>query len=1066
MKVRTIAAGAGTGKTTELTRVIRESILHGESRPQGIIGTTFTKKAAGELVERVRQEFFKIGKVDLAERLAESLLGTVDSVCVRLLTRFAFEAGISPDIQIISETDAAALQSSAIEDSCSLAEMQAIRCIGERLCQTEGYELNWKTRINAIAEKARENAISPNKLRAMAGQSSNQLLSYFPPPAPVGALLDAALDQAIETALQKIPAGQDLTKKTAEYRQFLQECRRDLLDKRFTWSQWLKLTKEVPAKASLAEALPVLRAAQRYEEHPGLRADIQQYTQWLFEFAARALTEYQKRKEERGLLDFVDLEQLTLDLLQQPWVADVIKEEFDLLVVDEFQDTNPIQLSLFIRLAALVKNGAVWVGDVKQAIYGFRGSDPALMEAVLASVTSERMQTLGITYRARPELVQIFNDLFIPAFERDLGLAKKDIELRANRALNPALPVPLEFWALSSGQVNGNGTPKRPTNGQAARALVEGIFQLLANLNQIEDRDSGQLRALQLRDIVILCRTNEGATAAADALRERGYPVTLGTGGLLLTPEARLAMACLRRMADPNDTLATAEIVTLEAEFAPEQWLEDRLTYLAAHPEDKAGSGWGLEAPLVNASVTALQEAHLHLDQWTPTEAFDVALSAGNVLATISHWGPSENQSTQRRANVEALRGLARQYERSRGATHSPTTIAGFVFWCDDLAARNLDLQATDERADSIHVMTYHTAKGLEWPMVICADLDHEHRTNLWDPNVIQEGAFAARDPLANRRIAFWPWPFGTHTVGIPLLQGIENEALGREALRAAACEELRLLYVGFTRARDRLVLVTRNGQPSAWLDLLRAPWLRPIECAGAPVDGFLGPARVPCRTQTIQPPAFIARPEVAPNYWWFPAPVASTPKLPAFIVPSKQPLMASAKVVQTIDLGNRLPMSGALDENILGNALHAILAAEFINLRHPARMLAIERLLRAYDLHLNLKADDVALMLDRFVAQLDKLFQPKSILVETPFLSVNSCGQRISGFIDLLLETSTGVVVIDHKSFLGRSADWRAKALSYSGQLAAYRGARPDLAMASTWIHFAAGGGLVQVNW
>ena len=374
-------------------------------------------------------------------------------------------------------------------------------------------------------------------------------------------------------------------------------------------------------------------------------------------------------------------------------MAAVISEEFDLLVVDEFQDTNPIQLALFIRLAALVKRGAVWVGDVKQAIYGFRGSDPALMDAVLASVTSERMQTLGITYRARPELVQIFNDLFIPAFARELGLTRKDVELRANRSSITALPVPLEFWVLSSGEVKKNGMPKRPTNAQAAQALAEGVVQLLANSNRIEDRDSGQLRPLQLRDIAILCRTNEGAAAVAEALQERGLPVTLGTSGLLSTPEARLAMACLRRMADPDDTLATAEIVALEAEHTPEQWLEDRLRYLAAHPEDKSGSRWGLKPPLVNGSVTALHQAHSHVNQLTPAEALDVALGAGNVLATISRWGPSENQSAQRRANVEALRGFALQYERSCAATHRPTTIAGFVFWCDELARAKAGFQ-------------------------------------------------------------------------------------------------------------------------------------------------------------------------------------------------------------------------------------------------------------------------------------------------------------------------------------------------------------------------------------
>ena len=1065
MRVRSIAAGAGTGKTTELTRVIRESILNGECRPHAIIGTTFTNKAAGELVERVRQEFFKSGQIDLAERLAESLLGSVDSVCLRLLTRFAFEAGISPDIQIIAEAEADALWGSAVEDSCSFKEMETIRLLGERLCQGDGKELNWKTQIGSIAAKARENAISADRLRAMAGLSSNEFFNHFPAPAPVGALLDSALAQAIQTAIQKIPAPKDSTKTTRDYVWLLKGYIRDLADGRLTWSQWVKLSKEEPAKASLAEAQPVMRAAQRYEEHPGLRADIEQYTRLLFEFAARTLTLYQERKGERGLLDFVDLEQFTLDLLPQAAVADVIREEFDLLVVDEFQDTNPIQLALFIGLAALVKRGAVWVGDVKQAIYGFRGSDPTLMDAVLASVASERMQTLGITYRARPELVQVFNDLFIPAFDRDLGLPREDVELRANRPLNAALPVPLEFWVLSSGQVIKNGKPRQPTNPQAAQALAEGVVQLLANPSRIEDRDSGQLRPVQLRDIAILCRTNEGAATVANALQGRGLPVTLGTEGLLSTPEARLAMACLRRMADSDDTLATAEIIALEAGHTPEQWLEDRLRYLAAHQEDKSGSRWGLEPPLVNGSAIALERAHSQVNQLTPAEALDLAIGAGNVLATISSWGPSENRSAQRRSNVEALRGLALQYERSCAATHRPTTIGGFVFWCDELDAQKLDSRATDERADSIHVLTYHTAKGLEWPVVICDDLGNEHRTNLWEPTVRQERAFEARDPLANRRIVFWPWPFGGQQTAIPLKQRIENATVGQEALSAAAKEELRLLYVGFTRARDMLILATREGQSSAWLDLLVAPWLRPHEAAEIPVCGLLGPAQVPYCTRTIQPPTAIERPEPATSHRWFPAPIISTPRLPALIVPSRRSLLASAKVVKTIDLGDRLAITGEVDENILGDALHAIFAAEFINPQHPGRRTAIERILTAYNLDQSIREDDVAVMLDRFAAQLDKLFQPKTILVETPFLSVNNHGQRTSGYIDLLLETRNGIVIIDHKSFLGKRADWPAKALSYSGQLAAYRGARHTSAIGSTWIHFAAGGGLVQVE-
>ena len=668
MKVQSIGAGAGTGKTTELTQIVRESIISGRCRPHAIIGTTFTKKAAGELVERVRQELFKTGKIDAAERLAESLLGTVDSICMRLLSRFAFEAGISPRIEIIAETDASVFLSGAIEDSCSLGEIEAIREIGERLCQSSGRSLSWKDQIGEIDAKARENAISPDQLKTMAAQSFEEFLSFLPTPASDGSAINRELAEAISIAIGKISAIKDTTKKTADYIQLLRTCKREIAEDRLTWSQWLKLTKDTPAKASLAEAQPVLRAAQRYEEHPQLRSDIKDYTRLLFDFAAGTLQRYQERKEERGLLDFVDLETRTLALLEQPEVANVIREEFDLLVVDEFQDANPIQLALFIRLAELVKHGAVWVGDVKQAIYGFRGSDPALMEAVIRRVRAQGEHSLNTTYRARPELVQLFNDLFIPAFQRELKLEEKEIMLRPGRAPNAALPVPLEFWKLRSDQRSQNGTPKKLTGCQAAQALAEGIARLLANRSQIEDRNTGQPHSVELRDIAVLCRTNEGAATVADALRVRGFPITLGTSGLLSTPEVRLAIACLRRMADAGDTLATAEIIALKAESPAEHWLKDRLEYLSTHPEDPMGRNWGMASPLLNCTVIALHEARARLDQLTPAEALDVALGAGEVFKTVSVWGPSEHQSAQRRANLETLRGLALQYERSCAA--------------------------------------------------------------------------------------------------------------------------------------------------------------------------------------------------------------------------------------------------------------------------------------------------------------------------------------------------------------------------------------------------------------
>jgi hypothetical protein len=145
---------------------------------------------------------------------------------------------------------------------------------------------------------------------------------------------------------------------------------------------------------------------------------------------------------------------------------------------------------------------------------------------------------------------------------------------------------------------------------------------------------------------------------------------------------------------------------------------------------------------------------------------------------------------------------------------------------------------------------------------------------------------------------------------------------------------------------------------------------------------------------------------------------------------------------------------------------LHAILAAEFVNPNDPGREACAARILRSYGLADYVKVRDVLAMVDRLRSRLDDLFKPKSILVETPFETTNAHGQRLSGFIDLLLETSGGWIVIDHKSFPGARNLWTEKALSYSGQLQVYALGLQNAGRvpAGTWIHFAVGGGLAEV--
>jgi len=1069
-----ISASAGSGKTHRITEVIEDRLSKELCRSGGLIATTYTVKAAQELRERVRRCLYNSGHPALAERLHESLMGTVHGVCGQLLQRFAFEAGISPRIEILSEEDAASLLIQAIETAVDFATLNRLQRLADILGQknVQTFEYSWKKQVRALLDAARANDFPPASLADMGRQSVDELLAFLP--APTTDNLDEQLVVTIERAIDRISKNGDTTSGTANYVELLQNALRELQMELFPWSDWVKLSKARPREKSRAEADAVATLATRVETHPQLREHIRDYTMLLFSVAQLSLTEFQRLKEERGLLDFSDLEQRAFHLLRdQAHVRETLSHELDLLVVDEFQDTSPLQLALFMQLAALARE-TVWVGDVKQAIYGFRNSDPDLIKAVVEQVrkVGTLAEPLAKSWRSTPELVRLASALFVPSFEKSLGLPAKEVQLEAQRPSIPTSQSSLEFFELSSGQFNkGNGALRKLTNDQRAATLADGIVQLLGRGEKlvVQDRQNRErLRPAEPRDVAVLCRTNQAAATIAEKLTQRGYAVTLSQNGLLATPEARLTLACLRRLADPTDSLASAEIVALEAVQHPEAWLKSRLEYVTRQRQETERIGsdrWGLEGDFIHPAIVALEQARARLNVLSPSEALDVALHSGGVFATVSAWGATTTRASQRRANLESLRAIAVKYEQASAKNHTPATIASFLYWCDFLADSKTDLKATDEQVNAIFVSTYHQAKGLEWPIVICTDLETEPWPRLWEVTVTPADLakpFALNQPLANRRLRFWPWPFGQQETGIPLHTNVQAGDIGQAAWRKALEEELRLLYVGLTRACDLLVLVREKDQPTPWLDGLQAQWLQPGS------GQLVLPDKTTLGLQTLQltPPAVIAAGKTDSTYAWFPVPLNPTPKLPARLTPSRQSHLPGSRVGRIIDVGPRLPFSGSPNEADLGDALHAIFAAEFVNPGHARRLETIQRILRGFELSGCFKGEDVLQMVDRLRVSLEQQFQPKQVLMEIPIATTNESGQRIEGFIDMLVETSNGWVLIDHKSFPGKRSEWSTEAISYSGQLALYREAlnKLKLPVATVWIHFAVGGGLVEV--
>ena len=393
-------------------------------------------------------------------------------------------------------------------------------------------------------------------------------------------------------------------------------------------------------------------------------------------------------------------------------------------------------------------------------------------------------------------------------------------------------------------------------------------------------------------------------------------------------------------------------------------------------------------------------------------------------------------------------------------AHHDPGTLTGFLLWLEHPSSPDLDLQPMVTTGDAVHVLTYHRAKGLEWPLVVCTDLDYQPQLRTWDVRVELTGAFDIDAPLEGREVRYWPNIFGKRKRGAPAHAAIEQSAEGVRCRDRTLAEERRLAYVGLTRARDRLVLALPARTPEdAWRHSFLADFAVPKG------ESLTLPNNVTIATsaEAIAPADAERQPlPYAPR--WFPKrDRAAHPR--KFLRPSDAPPAETAAIGEVLAFGERIAVRG--DElTDVGSGLHTVIAAELVNPLAAAEAVArAEAILAAWHIDLRLDAADAAA--ERFRAFLRNRFAPTALQVEAPIFHRLADGRVVRGFVDLLAETADGWLVIDHKSSPQSKATWRREALAYAGQLAAYRDAlvAANRKVAGCWVHFAVTGGLVEVR-
>jgi len=818
MNVKIISAGAGSGKTYRLTSEMVELLQSKKVRASGIIATTFTKKAAAELQERVRVRLLEEGLTKEADDLANALIGTVHGLGVKLLKRFAFEAGVSPEVAIIADEDQQVMFNQSLSTVLTNTKVAEVEKLCQRLGLHKREHYDWRKIVKQLTEVARSNGFDKTVLEESKVKSYESFTQFLAEPNEKGSenWLNRA-PKVLSEAIQLLQDNEDETKVTQTAIKDLKNLQNELkLRGGLYWYQWVKIFKLKTGAKSRDEVADLKEFAALHESQPAFHEDIKNFIFQLFEIASAAIDEYDQYKKRRGLIDYTDMEVLIKDLLKNESVQEVLRDELDLLMVDEFQDTSPMQLEIFLKLSELA-NESVWVGDPKQSIYGFRGAEPKLMQAIIAKMGGVKAENVQIySWRSREDVVHLTNAIFCKAFnqlpEDQVALIpkrqKKVTDNSANREAEPAeMNEAIMHWHCVP-DIEGKRLPGKPW---MENAIAHCVKKTLERGTMVYPKEEKEYRAIRPGDIAILCRSNRECQVMAEALHKTGIRAAISRAGLLATAESKLILACLKFILDKYDSLSIAELLILAADLSIEEIIENRLEYLQQQEAEYLDYKWGEKEPFIE-KLNGLREQVVELSS---TEILNLLLEELDLRRIIVSWGNPD----QRLSNVDVLRGLALQYEEACNRLHSAASLGGFLLWLNDLESNGTDMQGSGENADAVNVLTYHRSKGLEWSMVICHALETKLRADVWGVSLINEREEVdLQNVLGNRWLRYWVNPYADQIRGTQLLERIEVSEAKKEKTKDALQEEARLMYVGITRARDYIVFPTRPKSTN-WLN-------------------------------------------------------------------------------------------------------------------------------------------------------------------------------------------------------------------------------------------------------
>ena len=844
-----VSAAAGSGKTRVLTeRLLRR--IENDADIDSFLVITFTKAAAAELKSRILDEISERLAADPDNRrlrrqsalCSKAQIGTIDSFCQSFLRENCHAAQLSPEFRVIEEDRAEAIKQRVIQrvlDDCYEAPDEGFKLLTDtvgmgrrddnKLAETV-LALHRKTQSHARPElwlRQQLETLEPAETDAGRTVWGAEILRNVRDDALYWAQrMDDVCRRAAEDEAVAAKYGPSFAETALSLRDFARACdlgwnrAREALPISYPrlgtitnppdpeLKEYTKAVREL-CKKNCAKYEKLLSASSEKllvdmrRTAPAMRA--------LIELTLRFDRAYAAEKRRKAEVDFADLEHLTAQLLTNEdgsptELARETSQRFCEIMVDEYQDVNRVQDDIF---RALSKNGEnlFMVGDVKQSIYRFRLADPLIFTEKYekysfltdAGETEPIKIMLQENFRSRQEVIDGINSVFTACMSKKLGEIDYDENalLRCGGVYDDSGCAP-ELILID---VKGDEDDLRDKTEKEAAVVAEKIRELMASGMTVSGR------ALGYGDIALLMRSaNSVGEVYRRELIVRGIPVAAGQGGsFFASTEIASLMSLLAIIDNPHQDVALIAVLRSSAfGFTADELTEMRLA-------DREGDFYTAlkKAAETNEKCAAFLETLGKLRSRAPDTPVDELLMFIYNELDLPALCAAMQDAPQRLANLRMMLELSKRF-----ASGGFRGLHRFCQWLRRLAERGGDMGAASSEG-AVKIMTIHKSKGLEFPVVFLCDASRRFNDADLKQTVLihPELGLGAKVYDLERRLEY---------------PGLARNAIKQRLKREMLSEEMRLLYVALTRARERLIVTAEMKEPEKKLQSMMLQCTRP----------------------------------------------------------------------------------------------------------------------------------------------------------------------------------------------------------------------------------------------